>query len=82
MSKYRLNRNELTEHWNNQINFIKKSIIEFDKGDENEAQRIALNLRVLFHNTNHSKSLYSQLNHHICFLSIGTFYTPSNLIST
>lgn len=82
MAKYKINQRELLEHWNNQIRFIQKSIVEFDSGDEIEAQRIATNLRVLFHETNSSKSIFGQLKPQINFYSGGGLYSPSNLIAS
>ncbi len=51
MTKYKLSKQELQEPWDDQIRFIQKSIKEFDRGDEKEAQRLATHLRVLFHET-------------------------------
>ena len=51
MTKYKLSKQELQDHWDDQIRFIQKSIKEFDRGDEKEAQRLATHLRVLFHET-------------------------------
>lgn len=82
MSKYKLNHKELLEHWDTQIRFIRKSIIDFDNGDELEAQRIATNLRVLFHNTRFSNSLYNQIKLPLTFYSSGGLYTPTNLLSS
>ena len=82
MAKYKLSAQELQEHWNNQIKFIQKSIKEFDSGDESEAQRIATNLRILFHDTSSSKSIFGQLNPQINFYSGGVLYTPSNLLTS
>ena len=82
MTKYKLNKGELQEHWNDQIRFIQKSIIEFDAGDEKEAKRIATNLRILFHNTRNSKSIFKQLNLQMTFYSCADLYTPSNLLTS
>ena len=82
MSKYKLNHKELLEHWDTQIRFIRKSIIDFDNGDELEAQRIATNLRVLFHNARFSNSLYNQIKLPLTFYSSGGLYTPTNLLSS
>lgn len=82
MSKYRITANELKEHWDDQIHFINKSIKDFDNGDEKEARRIATCIRVLFNETMKSKSIYSQLNQQIHFISNTDLYTPSNLISS
>ncbi|MCZ0743870.1 hypothetical protein [Ligilactobacillus sp. UO.C109] len=80
--KYKLSTQELQEHWDNQIRFIRKSVEEFDLGDEMEAQRIATSLRILFHDTKLSKSLFKQLGLGITFYSSGQFYTPSNLLTS
>lgn len=82
MGKYKLDIKELQEHWGDQIGFIQKSTAEFDKGDEKEARRIATSLRILFHDTNYSKSIFSKLNPQMHFLSIAHLYTPSNLLSS
>lgn len=82
MAKYTLSAQELQEHWNNQIRFIQKSIKEFDSGDEIEAQRIATNLRILFHDTSSSKSIFKQLKPQVTFYSGGCLYTPSNLVTS
>lgn len=82
MTKYELNRNDVLEHWNDQIGFIRSSMEKFDKGAEQEAKRIASALRTLFHLTNRSKSLLAQLKLPIIFYSSGELYTPSNLVSS
>lgn len=82
--KYKLGRKELLDHWNDQINFIQSSVRNFDQGNENEARRIATSLRLMFHETSHSHSLFKQLNFHYNFFlwSSGSLYTPSNLLSS
>lgn len=55
-------RLELKQHLKEQLNFLKKSSYEFDKGDVVEAKRIAVSLRILFHNSKISKSLLGQLH--------------------
>ncbi len=79
MKKYKLNKHELREHWNDQIRFIQKSIKEFDLGDETEARRTATHLQILFHETNFSKLIFGQLKLQVSFYSSGDLYTPSNL---
>ena len=76
MTKYKLSKQELQDHWDDQIRFIQKSIKEFDRGDEKEAQRLATHLRVLFHETQKSKSIFGQLKPQIIFYSI---YHDENL---
>ena len=82
MTKYKLSKQELQDHWDDQIRFIQKSIKEFDRGDEKEAQRLATHLRVLFHETQKSKSIFGQLKPQIIFYSSGDLYTPSNLFTS
>lgn len=81
---YRLSNQELLDHWEEQLTFIQSSIINFDNGYENEARRIAISLRVMFHQTKHSRSLLHQLNLNKTLLlwSSGGLYTPSNLLSS
>ena len=82
MTKYKLSKQELQDHWDDQIRFIQKSIKEFDRGDEKEAQRLATHLRVLFHETQKSKSIFGQLKPQIIFYSSGDLYTPSSLFTS
>lgn len=82
MTKYKLSKQELQDHWDDQIRFIQKSIKEFDRGDEKEAQRLATHLRVLFHETQKSKSIFGQLKPQIIFYSSGDLYTLSNLFTS
>lgn len=84
MAKYKLNSQELLEHWDDQLSFIQSSIQQFDKGIENEARRIATSLRVMFHETSRSHSLIKQtgLKHNFLLWSSGGLYTPSNLLSS
>lgn len=82
--RYRLGRQELFDHWNEQLNFIQSSVRNFDEGNENEARRIATSLRIMFHETSRSHSLFKQinLNHNFFLWSSGELYTPSNLLSS
>ena len=70
MAKYKLSKQEFQDHWDDQIRFIQKSIKEFDLGDEKEAQRLATHLRILFHETSSSKSIFGQLNTHLVTYSL------------
>lgn len=54
-------KSELAQHLKDQLNFLRKSSSEFDRGDLSEAKRIAVVLRVLFHESKYSKSLLGQL---------------------
>ena len=84
MAKYKLNPQELLEHWDDQLSFIQSSVKEFDKGKENEARRIATSLRIMFHETASSHSLIKQTNlkYNFPLWSSGGLYTPSNLLSS
>ena len=52
---------ELENHLQEQLKFLKKSCGDYDNGDITEAKRIALQLRVLLHDTSSSNSLLAQL---------------------
>lgn len=56
-----LDDKELLEHWGDQPTFIQSSIVSFDNRNENEVRRIATSLRIMFHQTRRSKSLFHQL---------------------
>lgn len=45
-------REELEEYWNDQLDYLKRSIDYFDQGHETEARRIANSLRIILHDTN------------------------------
>jgi hypothetical protein len=51
----------LDDNLERQIRYLKRSCALFDVGHEDEAQRIAVTLRVLLHDTRNSASLLSQL---------------------
>ena len=42
MTKYKLSKQELQDHWDDQIRFIQKSIKEFDRGDEKKLSDLQL----------------------------------------
>lgn len=82
--KYRQTKDDLKKQWVDQIDFINRSSNSYDSGLHSEAKRIATSLRILFHTTRNSKSLFSQLECSNNFLlwSSGSLYTPSNLLSS
>lgn len=82
--KYLQSREDLLEHWNEQIRFIKKSCSHYDNGDFSEAKRIATSIRILLHHTRNSNSLVNQLEltENLLLWSSGCLYTPSNLSSS
>lgn len=61
MSNIKLKYEDLEEHLKEQIEFLNTSCDLYDKGMFSEAKRIAAIIRVLFHDTRHSKSLLGQL---------------------
>lgn len=54
-------RDELLELFGEQIEFLERSNASFDDGHLSEAKRLAVTLRVLFHNTKMSHALIHQL---------------------
>jgi hypothetical protein len=52
---------ELVEHLRRQIRFLVRSADAYDQGDEAEAQRLAVVVRTLIHDTRASRSLFVQL---------------------
>lgn len=82
--KYKQTKEDLLDHFNDHINFIRSSCMLYDNGLYHESKRIATSLRVLFHNTRYSNSLLNQLNYADTFLlwSSAGLYTPSNLLTS
>lgn len=62
MIKIALKQDDLEEHLVEQIMFLNSSCEAYDNGFLGEAKRIAVTLRVLFHDTRASHSLLGQLN--------------------
>lgn len=52
---------ELCQHLEEHVQFLLMSSDAFDRGFEGEAKRLAVSLRVLFHDTRNSKSLLAQI---------------------
>ncbi|HTR01201.1 MAG TPA: hypothetical protein VMH83_14470, partial [Candidatus Acidoferrum sp.] len=52
---------EFKEQLSSHLRFIKKSCASFDDGESDEALRIAVSLRVIFHDTKSSTSLLTHL---------------------
>lgn len=61
MSRHRQTDSELMEHLYDQMGFLRRSAEHYDAGDFSEAKRLATTLRVLLHDSKHSKSLLAQL---------------------
>ncbi len=80
--KLKLNKAEIVIQFRNQLDKIEDFITIYDSGKKTIAQDIAVKLRVLFHNTNNSKSLLKQLKlEHILFVETGKKYEANNLFS-
>ncbi len=56
-----LTRHELLEHLDEQIEFLKDSCQLYDGGRIREYKRLSLSIRIILHDTRHSRSLLSQL---------------------
>ena len=52
---------DFKEHFEEQLGFLERSAAAYDAGDEPEAKRLAVNLRVLLHDTRRSTSLFTHL---------------------
>jgi len=63
--------------------FLKLSSKAYDEGFEDEAQKLATTLRILLHDTNKSKLLFSYLNitQNVYFISSVAYLIPANLIA-
>ncbi|WP_077369198.1 hypothetical protein [Anaerosalibacter sp. Marseille-P3206] len=81
VKKYKKSTDDFMKHLKSQVKFIELSSKSYDEGFEDEAQRLATTIRVLFHDTNKSTSLLSHLKvkNNIYLLSSVTPYIPANL---
>lgn len=80
--KVKLNRDELLNKLKEQLSFLMTSSNLFDQWKTEEAKRIAVQLRILLHDTGRSKSLLGQLDlKSIPFLNTATPFSPENLVS-
>jgi hypothetical protein len=61
MTKRPFSKAELQAKLNDQLSFIESSIAAFDSGNEAESLRMAIAVRVLFHQTANSQALLQQL---------------------
>lgn len=62
MAKVSQSKSDLRNHVREQLGFMIKSCKAYDDGDLSEAKRVATTIRVLLHDTKHSKSLFGQLS--------------------
>ena len=79
----KLTQEELAKHLAEQIGFLQSSAKLYDLGNEAEAKRMAVGLRVLLHDTRTSSSLLGQihLKKRMQFISTAQKYDPTNLLS-
>lgn len=80
--KQKFNKAELIKELQNQLDKIADFASMYDSGKTTYAQDIAVKLRVIFHNTNNSKSLLRQLKlEHIPFVDSAKRYSSTNMLS-
>lgn len=79
----KVTQEELAKHLTEQIGFLQSSAKLYDLGNETEAKRMAVTLRVLLHDTKASSSLLGQmhLKRKMQFVSTAQKYDPTNLLS-
>jgi hypothetical protein len=84
MTTYRLTRDDLEDHFREQVAFLDRSVQAFDSGYEDEAKRLATVIRVLLHDTPKSASVLAQLGvkESIRYLDTAEPINPRNLVST
>jgi hypothetical protein len=81
-AKRLLSHSELEAHFDEQLAFLEVSTASFDNGFEGEAKRLAVTLRVLFHETRRSKSLLKMLGKiNEQFLDTALPANPASLLS-
>ena len=75
---------ELVEHLRRQIRFLVRSAEAYDQGDEAEAQRLAVVVRTLLHDTPASRSLVGQLGLMglLEFVDTARAVHPGNIMAT
>jgi hypothetical protein len=72
--------NDLLAQLKDQVDFLTRSAQAFDAGHSNEALQMALRIRVLLHDTQHSRSLLGQLGKkNLKFYDTAYDYDPDNL---
>ena len=77
-----LSHDEFEQHLQEQLQFMRASCESFDQGHESEAKRLALTIRVLFHDTRQSHSLLGQLGlKERRFFDSATPEIPGNLLA-
>ena len=82
MAKHKLSRDRLTELRDEHLQFLESSTAAFDAGYLGEAKRIAVSLRVLFHETAQSHSILAQLGERQRpLVDTSHPYNPRNIVS-
>jgi hypothetical protein len=82
MGKYTQSNEELIKHLKEEIQLLKTSTIEYDKGHLEQARIMVTLIRKLVHDTNNQTSLISQLNKkEILFYDSAADYEPDNLLT-
>jgi hypothetical protein len=52
---------DFAEQYREQLSFLRSSAASYDVGEQPEAKRLALGIRILLHDTRHSTSLLTHL---------------------
>jgi hypothetical protein len=77
-----LNKSDLLIHLDDCLKKLIRFNQIYDLGDQSIAKEIAVKLRILFHNTNNSKSLLNQLRlEHIPFVDTSEKFDPRNFMT-
>lgn len=77
-----LSKSDLIDQLQKQLSKLQVFNNIYDSGDLSIAQEISVKLRVIFHNTNNSKSLLHQLKlSHIMFVDTGDKYISTNILA-
>lgn len=83
MPKVKQTKDELITHLKENLGFLKASAAAFDAGQTGESKRLAVSIRVLLHDTRHSKSLLGLLGwkEGHSFFDTANNYDPKNILS-
>ncbi|MDQ6749441.1 MAG: hypothetical protein M3Z33_01600 [Actinomycetota bacterium] len=80
---YELTQDDLITHLREQVDFLRSSAAAYDQGEDAEAERLAITLRTLLHNTSDSPSVLEQLGEQqpLAFVDTAPALNPRNLLS-
>lgn len=83
MTKFKQTKQDLLDHLNENLGFLKSSGASFDAGCTGEAKRLAVTIRVLLHDTKQSKSLLGLLSYkqRMKYFDTANDLDPKNLMS-